>query len=83
MKWLCNVLSWCFTSAAVALLSLLVGSFLLNAKAKANSPTTSHLGVPPVCMSCTAKAPNEPGICPTFHSSDWACPQCTGGSGCP
>lgn len=74
MKWLCNVLSWCFTYMAVALLSLLVGSFLLNIKAGAlspHSPTSTHFGPPKtpscVCGTCRGASQNHPtGSCPTI-----------------
>jgi hypothetical protein len=79
MKWLSSFLSWGFTCLAVALLSLLVGSFLFNAKAKANSPYCSDC--PPgytVCNKCNATINFYPGTC-----GPAVCGGCPLGGTCP
>lgn len=80
MKWLCNVLSWYFTCLAVALLSLLVGSFVLNAKVKANSPAT-YDPYSTVCGGCQGASIYGPGYCPTINGL--RCPNCTLSDPCP
>lgn len=86
MKWLCNMLSWCFTCMAMALLSLLVGSFVLNAKVKANSYGLTSAGVPPpantaACYTCAGATPYTLGHCP--EGSQTKCPDCGVGDNCP
>ena len=58
---------------AVALLSLLVGSFVVNIKAEANSPTTTKISAsipscwPPICFACQGSgAAGTAGVCNTI-----------------
>lgn len=66
MKRFCTIVSWCFTCFAMALLSLLVGSFVLTAKLNAQSSANNRVGNS--CYQCQGSAinPSIPGACRTL-----------------
>ena len=65
MKWLYNVLSWGFTCLVVALLTLLVGSFVFNVKVFAYSAYSSSSAPPGYvrCAPCNASVFDSKGTC--------------------